>query len=75
MKSRPVVKVEWIDAEQDPRWLGMSDIEKMEAPVATSYGVIVRRDKKVLVLAHSFIGEQMSSLLIPAGMIKRVTKL
>jgi len=75
MKPRQIVQVDWIDAEQDPRWLGKDDVAKMDAPVATSYGVIVRRDKKVLVLAHSFIGEQMSSLLIPAGMVKRVKRL
>lgn len=75
MKPRQVVQVEWADAEQDPRWLDHDDVAKMKAPVATSYGVIVRRDKEVLVLAHSFIGTDISTLLIPAGMVRKVTKL
>lgn len=73
--NKAVVKVEWIDAESDSRWLEMSDIEKMKAPVAISYGVIVRRDKNVLILAHSICGEHYGVNTIPAGMVKRITKL
>jgi len=75
MPSKQVVKVEWIDAESDARWLEMSDIEKLKAPVATSYGIIVRRDKDVLILAHSICGEHYGVNTIPAGMVKKVSKL
>jgi hypothetical protein len=75
MKSNPVVKVEWIDAESDSRWLDTDDIKAMKAPVAVSYGVVVRRDKDVLIIAHSICGDHFGVNTIPAGMVRKVTKL
>lgn len=75
MRSKQVVKVEWIDAESDAHWLEMGDIDKIKAPVAISYGIIMRRDKDVLILAHSICGDHYGVNTIPAGMVKRVTKL
>ena len=70
-----VVMVEWHDAESDPNWLDKDSIAKLKAPVARSYGVIVRRDKHVLVLAHSIVGQDYGVNIIPAGMVKSVKRL
>lgn len=75
MKDKPVVKVEWIDAESDARWVDADAIKAMKAPVAVSYGIIVRRDKDVLIIAHSICGDQYGVNTIPAGMVKKVTRL
>ena len=73
--NKPVVKVEWIDAESESKWVDADEIAGMKAPIAVSYGVIVRRDKDVLILAHSICGEHYGVNTIPAGMVKKVTRL
>jgi hypothetical protein len=73
--SKPVVKVEWIDAESDARWVDADHIKAIKAPVAISYGIIVRRDKDVLILAHSICGDHYGVNTIPAGMVRKVTRL
>lgn len=73
--SKPVVCVEWIDAEQDPQWIAKDEIAKIEAPIVKSYGVIMRRDNKVLILAHSIVGDSYGCNTIPAGMVRKVTRL
>ena len=73
--SDRVVCVEWEDAESLPQWIDREQVKKLKAPIVKSYGVIVRRDKRVLVLAHAVGGDELGVDVIPAGMVKRVRRL
>lgn len=74
-----VVCVEWFDACSDPNWLNKNQVAKLKAPLVRSYGVIVRKDNAVVVVAHSLgtdeNGVEYGVTIIPAGMIKRVRRL
>ena len=74
-----VVEVQWDDACSDPNWLNKNQIGKLKAPVIRSYGVIVRRDARVLVLAHSLgtdeNGTEYGVTIIPSGMVRKVRRI
>ena len=73
--SNPVC-VEWWDAESSSGWLHPEDFKKLTPPVVKTYGVIVERNDKAIVVAQGISGkEYLGCTLIPAGMIKRGRRL
>lgn len=76
MKSKRFVEVLWLDAEGTAAWTTDKDADKLEAPIVTMRGFLVRRTKKVVVLAMGYHEDSwLNVFTIPAGMVKRVTKL
>lgn len=76
MKSRRFVEVLWLDAEGHAAWTADKDTDKIEAPIVTMRGFLVRRNKKVLVLAMGYHEDSwLNVFTIPAGMVKKVTRL
>lgn len=76
MKSKRFVEVLWEDAEGCAAWTTQKDADKIIAPLVTMRGYVVKRDKKVLVLAMGYHEDSwLNVFTIPAGMVRKVTKL
>lgn len=70
------VEVLWEDAEGHAAWTTHKDADKLAAPLVTVRGYVVKRDKKIMVLAMGYHEDSwLNVLTIPAGMVRKVTKL
>jgi hypothetical protein len=76
MKSKRFVEVLWLDAEGHAAWTADKDADKIAPPVVTMRGYLVRRNKKVVVLAMGYHEDSwLNVFTIPAGMVRKVTTL
>jgi hypothetical protein len=76
MKSKRFVEVLWLDAQGSAAWTSDKEAQSATSPVVTTRGWIVKRDKKILVLAMGYHDDDWLNLFtIPAGMIQKVTRL
>jgi hypothetical protein len=76
MKSRRFVEVLWLDAEGHAAWTTDKDADKIEAPLVTMRGYLVRRNKKVVLLAMGYHEDSwLNVFTIPAAMVQKVTTL
>jgi len=76
MPSKQAVHcVEWLDALSVAGWHDLTTAAREPAPTVLTYGVIIRRDKHAITLAHAISGEQcLGYQVIPMGMVLKVTK-
>lgn len=73
-KSYKVVIVDWLDAKQGGDWAEQSDIDKMAPEPSKSVGFLVRDDDIAVVVAQTKnTGHLGDCLIIPRGMVRRVT--
>jgi hypothetical protein len=76
MKAKRFVEVLWLDAEGHAAWTADKDADKIASPVVTMRGYLVRRNKKVVVLAMGYHEDSwLNVFTIPAGMVRKVTTL
>ncbi len=76
IKSKRFVEVLWLDAEGHAAWTTEKEADKLEAPLVTMRGYLVRRTKKVLVLAMGYHEDSwLNVFTIPSGMVQKVTTL
>jgi hypothetical protein len=76
MKSKRFVEVLWLDAEGHAAWTADKDADKIETPCVTMRGFLVRRNKKVLILAMGYHEDSWVNIFtIPAGMVRKVKNL
>jgi hypothetical protein len=74
--KKPFVEILWEDAEGTPAWTTDKEAARAVSPVVTTRGWLVRRDKKIFVLAMGYHGDSWLNLFtVPAGMVKKVTRL
>ena len=73
--SSPVC-VLWRDTLNASGWHDLDTARKENAPLVETYGVILKRTKMEITIAHGMSGNQcLGYTVIPAGMIKRVRRL
>jgi hypothetical protein len=76
MKSKRFVEVLWLDAEGHAAWTTDKDADKIEAPLVTMRGYLVRRNKKVVLLAMGYHEDSWVNIFtIPAAMVRKVKNL
>jgi hypothetical protein len=76
MKSKRFIEVLWEDAEGHAAWTTDKDADRLSAPLVTTRGFVVKHDRKVLILAMGYHEDSwLNVFTIPAGMVRKVTKL
>ena len=76
MKKHPVVLIDWIDAKQGGDWAVQDDVDKMKPEPSKSVGFLVRDDDEAVVVAQTQNTDHLGDcLIIPRGMVRRVTVL
>lgn len=76
-RTPPLVEVLWLDAEDiDGDWLTNDDIERSHPAPTLSVGYMVHRDNKCVKLVSLVnVSHAAHGLTIPAGMVRRITRL
>lgn len=73
---KPFVEVLWRDAEGSPGWHTQEELDAITVPLVTTRGYLVREDKEMIVLAMGHHeGSYLNLHTIPAGMVRKVTRL
>lgn len=72
--------IEWRDAMTDPNWRPYDDICNDKNPLSNNveYGIIIRKDKKIVIIGHGYGKESFdisSTLAIPRSWIKSMRRL
>lgn len=69
----PLVEIVWDDAETDPSWRNLSDVNPKHALVVT-VGFLIKETEKHIVIASTYSEEAViATIQIPVGMIVKRT--
>jgi hypothetical protein len=70
-----LVAIEWIDSCHLPGWVGKEEAEEAGISECTSVGLIIRKDKKEVVIAQSYsdTGNYAEITSIPVCSVVKIT--
>lgn len=67
-----LVRVVWLDTEQDPNWQTLRDTCQAKPPVAVSIGLLLGADTGYLTLASTVCQGEFDRTTIPSGCVQSV---
>ena len=72
-----IVEVEWQDATSADEWMPLADAKRWDPAHVRSVGYVVHMSKREVRLAmqQNTVGHVAITLVIPRGMVRRVTRL
>jgi len=72
MQEGDIILIKWIDAEDNPHWMGTEEAKQRPNVDCNSVGMFLKEDDELLWYSTSVSGNERDRHVIPKGCIKSV---